>query len=152
MDEPGAVPKRALHGTFEMMRWIVWVQRKGGEEWFRERDLSSEQAFVLGYLIQNPGSIQRDIARVSRTSAASVSSLLKGMERRGLIERRMEEGDDRSKRVFVTAYARELIDGLEPVMTEVEQGILAPLDDAERASLLALLTKVTAELGEPTLP
>ncbi|NDZ79285.1 MarR family transcriptional regulator [Streptomyces sp. SID10853] len=134
------------------MRWIVWVQRKGSEEWFRERDLSSEQAFVLGYLIQNPGSIQRDIARVSRTSAASVSSLLKGMERRGLIERRMEEGDDRSKRVFVTSHAREVIDGLELVMTEVEHGILAPLDAAERASLHALLTKVTAELSEPTLP
>lgn len=118
------------------MRWIVWAQRKGGEEWFRKRELSPEQAFVLAYLLRNPGAIQRDIAQVSRTSAASVSSLLKGMERRSLIERRTGgEGDDRSKRVHLTEAARELIDGIDAAMTGVEEGILAPLDEAERASL-----------------
>ncbi|MFB9463461.1 MarR family winged helix-turn-helix transcriptional regulator [Streptomyces cinereospinus] len=138
--------------SFEWMRWIVWAQRKGGEEWFRKRELSPEQAFVLGYLLQNPGAIQRDIAQVSRTSAASVSSLLKGMERRGLIERRTGgEGDDRSKRVHLTRTARELIDGIEAAMAGVEEGILAPLDEAERASLHTLLAKITANLSQPTL-
>ncbi|WP_329239702.1 MarR family transcriptional regulator (plasmid) [Streptomyces sp. NBC_00111] len=134
------------------MRWIVWAQRKGGEEWFRKRELSPEQAFVLAYLLRNPGAIQRDIAQVSRTSAASVSSLLKGMERRSLIERRTGgEGDDRSKRVHLTEAARELIDGIDAAMTGVEEGILAPLDEAERASLHTLLAKITANLSQPTI-
>ena len=77
----------------ELVRWIGWAQRKAGEDWIRARELSHEQGFVLGYLVQNPGSIQRDVAAVSRTSAASVSSLLQGLERRGLVERRTEPGD-----------------------------------------------------------
>lgn len=136
--------------SLELIRWIGWAQRKVGEDWIRERDLSHEQAFVLGYLVQNPGAIQRDIAAVSRTSAASVSSLLQGLERRGLIERRTQSGDERRKRVFATPAGTELIAGFDVAMAEADETILAPLTPEERATLLTLLTKVTAELPQPT--
>ncbi|GAA1409102.1 MULTISPECIES: MarR family winged helix-turn-helix transcriptional regulator [Oerskovia] len=139
-----------LTSSLELVRWIGWAQRKVGEEWIRERDLSHEQAFVLGYLVQNPGAIQRDIATVSRTSAASVSSLLQGLERRGLIERRTQSGDERRKRVFATPAGTELIAGFDVAMAEADETILAPLTPEERATLLALLTKITAELPQPT--
>ncbi len=134
----------------ELVRWIGWAQRKAGEDWIRARELSHEQAFALGYLVQNPGAIQRDIAQVSRTSAASVSSLLQGLERRGLVERRTEDGNERSKRVYATPAGAELIAGFETAMAEADETILAPLDQAERATLQALLTKITAELEQPT--
>ena len=139
-----------LAGTLELLRWIGWAQRKAGEDWIRTRELTHEQGFVLGYLVQKPGAIQRDIAQVSRTSAASVSSLLQGLERRGLIERRTESGDERSKRVYATAEGMELIAGFESAMAAADETILAPLDRAERATLHALLTKITAELPQPT--
>ena len=102
--------------SLELVRWIGWAQRKAGEDWIRERELSHEQGFVLGYLVQNPGAIQRDIAQISRTSAASVSSLLQGLERRGLVERRTEDGDERSKRVYATPAGAELIAGFDAAM------------------------------------
>ena len=136
--------------SLELVRWISWAQRKAGEDWIRVRELSHEQAFALGYLVQNPGAIQRDIAQVSRTSAASVSSLLQGLERRGLVERRTEDGNERSKRVYATPAGAELIAGFETAMAEADEIILAPLNQAERATLQALLTKITAELEQPT--
>ncbi|MBD7949808.1 MarR family winged helix-turn-helix transcriptional regulator [Oerskovia rustica] len=139
-----------LSSSLELVRWIGWAQRKVGEDWIRERDLSHEQAFVLGYLVQNPGAIQRDIAAVSRTSAASVSSLLQGLERRGLIERRTQSGDERRKRVFATPAGTELIAGFDVAMAEADETILAPLTPDERSTLLSLLTKITAELPQPT--
>ena len=105
---------------------------------------------MLGYLTQNPGAIQRDIAQISRTSAASVSSLLQGLERRGLVERRTQAGDERSKRVYATPDAIELIAGFETAMAAADETILAPLNPTERATLHALLTKITAELPQPT--
>ncbi|MGX6603520.1 MarR family winged helix-turn-helix transcriptional regulator [Micromonosporaceae bacterium Da 78-11] len=137
-------------GSLDLLRWVGWAQRKAGEDWIRERQLSHEQSFVLGYLVQSPGAIQRDIAQMTRTSAASVSSLLQGLERRGLVERRTEPGDERSKRVYATPAGSELIAGFGAAMTAAEETILAPLDEAERATLHALLTKVTAELPQPT--
>jgi DNA-binding MarR family transcriptional regulator len=146
MDAQESTPGSIL-GLF---RWIGWAQRKAGEDWIRARDLTHEQSFVLGYLVQNPGAIQRDIAEVSRTSAASVSSLLQGLERRGLVERRTEAGNERSKRVYATADGAELIAGFDTAIGEIEEELLAPLDQSERDTLHTLLTKVTAELPQPT--
>ena len=100
--------------------------------------------------MQNPGAIQRDIAQMTRTSAASVSSLLQGLERRGLIERRTETGNERSKRVYATPAGAELIAGFESAMAAADETILAPLNQDERATLQALLTKITAQLPQPT--
>jgi MarR family transcriptional regulator, repressor for mepA len=136
--------------SFELFRWIGWAQMKAGQDWVRERELSHEQSFVLGYLVKNPGAIQRDIAEVSRTSAASVSSLLQGLERRGLVERRTEAGNERSKRVFATSAGSDLISGFEEAMFAAGETILAPLDQDERDTLHALLSKITAELPQPT--
>ncbi|MCU1422588.1 MAG: transcriptional regulator [Microbacteriaceae bacterium] len=116
----------------------------------RARDLSHEQAFALGFLEQNPGSIQRDIAQMTRTSAASVSSLLQGLEARGLIERRTEAGNERSKRVYATPAGVQLIAGFEDAMLAAGETILAPLDEKERETLHALLLKITAQLPQPT--
>ena len=145
-----STPEMKLASSLELLRWIGWAQRKAGEDWIREREISFEQGFVLGYLVQNPGSIQRDIAQVSRTSAASVSSLLQGLERRGLVDRRTEGGNERSKRVYATPEGVELISGFDAAIAATEETILAPLDEAERTSLHSLLTKITAVLPRPT--
>ena len=136
--------------SFDLFRWIGWAQMKAGQDWVRERELSHEQSFALGFLVQNPGAIQRDIAAMTRTSAASVSSLLQGLERRGLIERRTEAGNERSKRVYATAEGAALISGFEQAMEAAGEQILAPLDEQERETLHALLTKITAQLPQPT--
>jgi MarR family transcriptional repressor of mepA len=136
--------------SLELLRWIGWAQMMAGQDWVRERDLSREQSFALGFLVQNPGSIQKDIAQMTRTSAASVSSLLQGLEKRGLVERRTEDGNERSKRVYATAAGADLIAGFDTAMANLEDTILAPLDSDERATLHALLVKVTSALPQPT--
>ena len=140
----------SLTTSLELVRWIGWAQMKAGEEWIRERELSHPQSFVLGYLVQNPGAIQRDIAEISRTSAASVSSLLQGLERRSLVERRSDVDNERVKRVYATPEGAALIAGFAAAMSAADETILAPLDPAERATLHSLLTKITAVLPQPT--
>lgn len=145
-------PDSMLTSNLELIRWIGWAQRKAGEDWIRARELSFEQGFVLGHLVRSPGAIQRDLAELTRTSAASVSSLLQGLERRGLVERRTERGNERSKRVYATPAGADLISGFETAMAATEETVLAPLDQDERATLHALLTKITAELPRPARP
>ncbi|MBF4628812.1 MarR family winged helix-turn-helix transcriptional regulator [Curtobacterium flaccumfaciens] len=134
----------------QLMRWIGWAQRKGAEEWVRERDLTHEQSFVLGYLQEHPGAIQRDVAEATRTSAASVSSLLQGLERHGLIERRPDATNGRTKTVHATQAGIDLIAGFTDAMVALDDSLLAPLDEDERDTLRRLLQKVTAELAPPT--
>jgi MarR family transcriptional repressor of mepA len=120
--------RRTPISSVELFRWIGWAQMKAGEDWIRERELSHAQSFVLGYLVQNPGAIQRDIAEVSRT----------------------ESGNERTKRVYATPAGAELISGFDDAMIDAGETILAPLDPAERATLYALLSKITEKLPQPT--
>jgi DNA-binding MarR family transcriptional regulator len=136
--------------TFGLLRWVAWAQRKAGEDWVTSRELSPEQAFVLGYLVKAPGAIQRDLAALTRTSAASVSSLLQGLERRGLVDRRTQDGDERRKRVYATPAAADLISGFDDAMLAADESILAPLDQDERETLHALLTTITTALPRPS--
>lgn len=143
-------PEIPLTTNLDLLRWIGWAQQQAGLDWIRERDLSHQQSFVLGYLTKTPGAIQRDIAEMTRTTPASVSSLLHGLEQRGLVERRTEPGNERSKRVYPTDAGRELIAGFDDAMRDTEETILAPLDPTERDTLHALLSKITAVLPQPT--
>ncbi|WP_328609125.1 TetR/AcrR family transcriptional regulator C-terminal ligand-binding domain-containing protein [Amycolatopsis sp. NBC_00345] len=135
--------------SFELFSSIMGARRRAVEEWVRARDLSFEQAMVIGYLERRPGAIQRDIAGMSRTTAANVSLLLKGLERRGLVERRTESGDERTKRVYATPAGITLIAGLDAAMAEVDKAVFAPLNEAERSGLEALLDKINAGLPQP---
>ena len=132
--------------SVDLMRWAAWAAAKAGEDWIRDRELTQQQAFTLGYLARFPGAIQRDIADVTRTTPANVSLILQGLERRGLVERRTVAGDERSKRAFATPEGDELIAGFDVAMNAAGDSILAALDADERASLHALLLKLSTAL------
>jgi len=132
--------------SFELMRRIIAAQMRAGEEWIRERNVSLEQGFILGYLKDNPGAIQRDIARELRRGEANVSHLLQKLEARHLVERRWEDGDARSKRVYVTKAGASLIAGLGKAMAAADEDILAPITSSERKTLTLLLDKIATEL------
>jgi MarR family transcriptional regulator, repressor for mepA len=129
-----------------MFRSIMQAQRRSAEEWVVARGLTFEQAIVIGYLEQRPGAKQRDIADMSKTTPANISLMLKTLEGRGLVERRTESGDERSKRVYATPDGLALIAGLNEAMATVDERIFAPLSAAELETLEALVAKVNAAL------
>lgn len=131
----------------EKLRPIFWAQAQAGTGWLRERDLSPQQAFVLNFLVQNPGAIQRQLAQASRTTAANVSGVLRGLEGRGLITR--QAIDDRSKAVFATDQGADLISGHDDAMRDADLRLLEPLTTAERRQLSMLLDKITVGLPLP---
>ncbi|MDT8913162.1 TetR/AcrR family transcriptional regulator C-terminal ligand-binding domain-containing protein [Amycolatopsis sp. PS_44_ISF1] len=131
-----------------VLRSILAAQRRVAGEWARSRDLTFEQAVVLEHLQRRPGAIQRDLADLTRTTAANVSVLLKGLERRGLVERRIEAGDERSKRVRLTPAGSSLIDGFESALAEADRAVFAPLSGVEQSGLRDLLRKVAAPSPE----
>lgn len=85
---------------------------------------------------------QREIARISGTSRASVSSAINTLEERGLVERRRERDDRRLVRVSLTssglAMLHKAIDG----QTAREHAWMAVLDDGEIFELVSLLGRL----------
>jgi DNA-binding MarR family transcriptional regulator len=85
---------------------------------------------------------QREIARISGTSRASVSSAINTLEERGLVERRRESGDRRLVRVSLTSSGLALLHRAIEGQTTREHAWMAVLDDEEVAQLVSLLGRL----------
>lgn len=132
--------------SLRLMREIAAAQLRAGEAWIRERDVSIEQAFLIGYLVENPGVIQRDIARSLNRGEANISSMLSKLEARGLVQREAEHGNARIKRVSATEAGQAVIAGLDHAMAETDQKILSAASADERRMLTEVLDKIATHI------
>lgn len=85
---------------------------------------------------------QREIARISGTTRASVSSALNTLEERGLVQRRREHEDRRLVRVSLTPSGLTMLHKAIEGQTAREHAWMAVLDDEEIAQLVSLLGKM----------
>lgn len=140
----------------DLMRMIQIKMINRGDAWSRELPLTVTQSRTIGWIdyieeTEHRGVIQRELAEMSGTSAASISSLIDGLEKGGYVERRPSTDDARRKEIYVLPKAKGMTDGFQKLMDQTEKDLLEPLTAAERTQLLALLTKVNDHL-DPDLP
>jgi DNA-binding MarR family transcriptional regulator len=80
-------------------------------------------------------------------TSGAVTKRLDRLEGAGLVERRVSDGDRRSRIVVLTEKGRELIDRAAPEHFANEARLLEPLSAGERTTLARLLGKLGESLG-----
>lgn len=90
-----------------------------------------------------------ELAESSGVSRATMTGLMDTLEKDGLISRQDHPEDRRMYTVHLTPKARRLLEGMLPDHYRRISGLMAPLSEAERATLRELLAKVAS--GIPTL-
>lgn len=108
--------------------------------------LTPGQPKVLEYLQAHDGAMQKDIARGCRIEPATLSPLLTGMERRGLLRRDTDGENRRSVRIFLTEEGKVLCGAIREAFAAVEAKALAALSPEEAEALRVGLAKILAEL------
>ena len=73
----------------------------------KESGLTLGQPKVLDYLKNHDGASQKEIAAGCFIEAGSLTSILNRMEEKGLIERRMLNGNRRTFHIFMTESGRK---------------------------------------------
>lgn len=131
----------------DLLRNLGIKMRLRGDVYARALPLTFAQSRTIGYIDyieehEHRGVIQRELAETSGTSAASVSSLIDGLEKAGYVERRPSPADARRKEIYVLPKARGLTEGFDRLMEQTEKDLLSPLTPAEQATLLDLLTRI----------
>lgn len=84
----------------------------------KNEGLTSGQPKVLEYLAEHDGALQKDIAAACRIEPATMTSLLCGMEKKGLITR--SAPDRRSLSVYLTEKGRMLIPLIKEEFSRIE--------------------------------
>ncbi|MBD5560548.1 MAG: MarR family transcriptional regulator [Clostridia bacterium] len=106
------------------------------------------QPKILELLLEQDDIRQRKIASACRVEPATLTKLLLGMERAGLVERRQAAGDRRSWYVFLTEYGRTMANEVQHSFEEIERTALRGFSEREQAQLTDLLKRIAVNMKE----
>lgn len=101
---------------------------------------------VLVALQDGRAGTQRDLARFARIEQPSMAQMLARMERDGLIRRTPDPADGRSSRISLTEVAHARLPDARAVLLQGNREVLSGFTDEETALLVALLTRLIANL------
>lgn len=88
------------------------------------------------------GATPRDVRARLGLDSGYVSRMIRSLERDGLVEKRPNPGDGRTKRVCLTQAGRSAVRALDRTSDELAASALAPLTDEQRARLLRAQAEV----------
>lgn len=108
--------------------------------------LTMGQPKVLDYLKEHNGVSQKEIAAGCHIEAASLTSILSRMEEKGMIERKMLNGNRRSLYVFLTDFGKELCDTVEQEFRNIEEIVFAGITEEERQKFMDTFVKIYGNL------
>lgn len=121
------------------------VQR-GLLERLKNTGLTIGQPKVIDYLRDHDGSSQKEIAQGCFLEAGSLTSILNRMEEKGLIERRMLNGNRRTFHVFLTEAGWKSQKLVEESFLEIEKQALKGMTQEEFDAYLASSRKIFQNL------
>ena len=121
-----------------------------GLEAFLARQGTSQGKFtVLMLLNRDPdaGISPSDLAERSGVTRATITGLLDGLSREKLVVHEGDAGDRRKAVVRLTPRGRKMLEGMLPAYYRQVADLMAALTDAEKATLVDLLTKLNRQLA-----
>ena len=112
----------------------------------KESGLTLGQPKVLDYLKNHDGASQKEIAAGCFIEAGSLTSILNRMEEKGLIERRMLNGNRRTFHIYLTKEGWKSQKLVEESFLEIEKQALKGITEEEFDAYLTFSRKIFKNL------
>ncbi|WP_138493751.1 MarR family winged helix-turn-helix transcriptional regulator [Paenibacillus pinistramenti] len=109
----------------------------------------------LKVILHNPGLTQEELTTDLKFDKATTTRSVRQLEEAGYIERKVDEKDRRSYRLYPTAKGREFAPVLSAILKESNDRLSRDLTEHEQEQLLSLLLKVYESMNresEESLP
>ena len=97
--------------------------------------LTSQQARSIAYIDRHPGLIQRELGERFRVRNASITNMLKNLERDGYIERKKDKDSARIKRIYLTKKGKNCAKQIEMFFTKINDQFLIQIDEHDHDML-----------------
>lgn len=109
--------------------------------------LTLGQPKVLDYLKNHDGASQKEIAAGCFIEAGSLTSILNRMEEKGLIERRMLNGNRRTFHIFMTEAGKKSQKLVEEAFVEIEEAAWKDISPEEAEAFMKIYYKIYSNLS-----
>ena len=111
-------------------------------EVLKDTELTPGQPKVLDYLRDHDGATQKEIAAACYIEAATITSVLNGMEAKGLIERNRLNGSRRCYHVFMTGKGQKLEKRVQEIFLKLEEKTFEGISQEKINEFLELFAKI----------
>ena len=112
----------------------------------KDTGLTIGQPKILDYLKDHDGSNQKEIAKACFLEAGSLTAILNKMEEKGLITRRILNGNRRSFHIFMTEDGKKKQQLIDTLFTEIEKKALCNISEDEFAGFMSVCKKLYENL------
>ena len=109
-------------------------------------DLTFEMLQIMGYLWENDGVNQQEIANATLKDKASLTCLIDNLTRRELVYRQEDSSDRRNKLIFLTDQGWHLKTVVRPWLEDMHVAANADIPACEFAKAMQILRKVINNL------
>ncbi len=125
----------------------MMVQKKLMEQ-LKDTGLTMGQPKVLDYLKDHDGASQKEIAAGCLIEAGSLTSILNRMEEKGLIERKMLNGNRRTFHIFMTESGKKNQKLVEETFEKIEETALNNISEEEQKVFMEIFHRIYRNLAE----
>lgn len=130
LTHPGHLARRLQQVAFLM--WTTMVSE----------EITPPQFAVLNGIVREPGIDQKRLGEQVSLDRSTVADVVARLTRRGMIERVRDPKDGRRNVLKLTAEGEAVFGELASRSEEMNTLLFAPLDDQERDTLMALMTRL----------
>ena len=111
-------------------------------------NLTIGQPKILDYLKTHDGSNQKEIAQACFLEAGSLTSILNKMEEKGLVERKVLNGNRRSFHIFLTEKGHQQQALVQNAFQSIEKIALSGISDEDYQQFLSVYSKIFHNLKD----
>lgn len=128
-------------GLLYAVKQLELVSRARLDDVLRPAGVTALQYTALTVLERRPHLTSADLARMSFTRAQSAADLVRGLLRRGLVDRNPDPTNRRRLLLDLTSAGRQLLAEYEPLVAELEDEMLTGITASEELQLRELLRR-----------
>ena len=143
-----------LQKTGDTLHYLIMANQmlvqKALLEQLKDTGLTIGQPKILDYLKEHDGSNQKEIARACFLEAGSLTIILNKMEEKGLIERRILNGNRRSFHIFLTEEGKKKQQLVADAFLEIEKKALSNISEKEYEQFISVYQKIYSNLQSKT--
>lgn len=138
-----------MDASFHYLSMInhMTVQKKLMEQ-LADTGLTLGQPKVLDYLKDYDGASQKEIAAGCLIEAGSLTSILNRMEEKGLIERKVLNGNRRTFHIFMTESGKKNQKLVEETFEKIEETALNNVSEEEQKVFMEIFLRIYRNLAE----
>jgi MarR family transcriptional regulator, lower aerobic nicotinate degradation pathway regulator len=146
------LPEELVSSTAFLLKRLGYAAKDQALKAYEQTGLHPYHHAVLAVLDEGSRETQGAIADALGYDRGQLVGLLDELEERGLVERKRDPADRRRHIVRMTSDGKRALVKLRSLARRLEDDLLAPLDDEERAQLHALMLRLAQRHLPPCAP